>query len=189
MNPTHRRILTIATAVTFVTWAGLILVGLPTDRGAVILSNVGQCTAPALAALGCLLASRRAITDRQALGWKLLAAHYAKKSDFKRACELASIYLPSLLRTVPGTSTDVQALERAFLFNPLDARLGIDLFQAYKNRNELDMAIRTLEKVRSTSNPPAYLHQELAAIYMAKEDFRRVWESFSQAMNQPGNNR
>ena len=122
-------------------------------------------------------------------GWKLLAAHYAKKSDFKRACELASIYLPSLLRTVPGTSTDVQALERAFLFNPLDARLGIDLFQAYKNRNELDMAIRTLEKVRSTSNPPAYLHQELAAIYMAKEDFRRAWESFSQAMNQPGNNR
>ena len=74
MNPTHRRILTIATVVTFVTWAGLILVGLPTDRGAVILSNVGQCTAPALAALGCLLASRRAITDRQALGWKLLAA-------------------------------------------------------------------------------------------------------------------
>ncbi len=121
-------------------------------------------------------------------GWKLLAAHYAKKSDFKRACELASIYLPSLLRTIPGTSTDVQALERAFLFNPLDARLGIDLFQAYKNRNELDMAIRTLEKVRNTTNPPAYLHQELAAIYMAKEDFRRAWESFSQAMSQPGNN-
>ena len=74
MNPTHRRILTIATAVTFVTWAGLILAGLPTDRGAVILSNIGQCTAPALAALGCYLASRRAITDRQALGWKLLGA-------------------------------------------------------------------------------------------------------------------
>ena len=88
-------------------------------------------------------------------------------------------------RPVPGTSTDVQALERAFLFNPLDARLGIDLFQAYKNRNELDQAIRTLEKVRNTPNPPAYLHQEMAAIYMAKEDFRRAWESFSQAMNQP----
>lgn len=122
-------------------------------------------------------------------GWKLLSAHYAGKSDFKRACELASIYLPSLLRTTPGTSMDVQALERAFLFNPLDARLGVDLFQAYKNRNELDLAIRTLEKVRSTPHPPAYLHQEMAAIHMAKEDYRRAWECFNQAMSQPVNNR
>jgi tetratricopeptide (TPR) repeat protein len=122
-------------------------------------------------------------------GWKLLSAHYAGKSDFKRACELASIYLPSLLRTTPGTSMDVQALERAFLFSPLDARLGVDLFQAYKNRNELDLAIRTLEKVRSTPHPPAYLHQEMAAIHMAKEDYRRAWECFNQAMSQPVNNR
>jgi tetratricopeptide (TPR) repeat protein len=122
-------------------------------------------------------------------GWKLLATHYAKKSDFKRACDLAAIYLPSLLRTAPGTSTDVRALERAFLFNPLDPRLGIELFQAYKNRNEFDLALRTLEKVRNATNPPAYIYQEMAAIYMTKEDFRRAWESFNQAMSQPVNNR
>jgi tetratricopeptide (TPR) repeat protein len=120
-------------------------------------------------------------------GWKLLAEHYAKKSDFRRACEIANIYLPSLIRTTPGTSTDVQALERAFLFNPLDSRLGIDLFQAYKSRNEFDAAIRTLEKVKNTTYPPAYLHQEMAAIFMAKEDFRRAWEHFREAASQKVN--
>jgi tetratricopeptide (TPR) repeat protein len=120
-------------------------------------------------------------------GWKLLAASYAKKSNFRRACEIASIYLPSLIRTTPGTSTDVQALERAFLFNPLDARLGIDLFQAYKSGGNLDGAIRTLEKIKNTSYPPAYLNQEMAAIFVAKQDFRRAWEHFRLAAEQKVN--
>jgi tetratricopeptide (TPR) repeat protein len=120
-------------------------------------------------------------------GWKLLAAHYAQKSDFRRACEIANIYLPSLIRTTPGTSTDVQALERAFLFNPLDARLGIDLFQAYKSRGDFDAAIRTLEKVKNSTYPPPYLNQEMAAIYTAKEDFRRAWEHYREAAAQKVN--
>ncbi|WP_421121495.1 putative bifunctional diguanylate cyclase/phosphodiesterase [Aquihabitans daechungensis] len=74
MSPTHRRFLTIAAASAFALWAVLVLAGLPSDRGAVIISNVGQCVAPALAALGCVLASRRAISERHRLGWKLLAA-------------------------------------------------------------------------------------------------------------------
>lgn len=120
-------------------------------------------------------------------GWKLLSAHYAKESDFRRACEIAAIYLPSLIRTTPGTSTDIQALERAFLFNPLDARLGIDLFQAYKSRGDLDAAIRTLEKVKNCMHPPAYLHQEMAALFVAKEDFRRAWEHYRAASEQKSN--
>jgi tetratricopeptide (TPR) repeat protein len=120
-------------------------------------------------------------------GWKLLAEHHAKKSDFRRACEIANIYLPSLIRTAPGTSTDVQALERAFLFNPLDSRLGIDLFQAYKSRGELDAAIRTLEKIKNTNSPPAYVHQEMAAIFAAKEDFRRAWQHYREAAAQKVN--
>jgi diguanylate cyclase (GGDEF)-like protein len=74
MTSTNRRLLLIASIVAFATWALLIIAGLPSARGAVILSNTGQCVAPALAAIGCLLASRRAISDRQGLGWNLLAA-------------------------------------------------------------------------------------------------------------------
>jgi len=77
MTPPSRRVLLIALGVTLGVWAVLILLGLPTERGAVILSNLGQCLAPALAAGACVLASRRAIDDRQALGWKLLAGSAA----------------------------------------------------------------------------------------------------------------
>src|SRR6478609_3988821 len=73
MTSPPRRVLLIALGSTLGVWAALILLGLPSERGAVILSNLGQCVAPALAAGACVLASRRAIDDRQALGWKLLA--------------------------------------------------------------------------------------------------------------------
>ena len=114
-------------------------------------------------------------------GWKLLAEHHASKSEFEAACRLAEVYLPSLHRATPGGTTDVQALERAFLFNPMDPQNGINLFQAYKNRSEYDQAIRTLEKVRNSSSPPNYIDQEIASLYMAKKDFRRAWEHYSKA--------
>jgi Flp pilus assembly protein TadD len=114
-------------------------------------------------------------------GWKLLAEHHAKKSEFEAACRLAEVYLPSLHRATPGGTTDVQALERAFLFNPMDPQNGINLFQAYKNRSEYDQAIRTLEKVRNSNNPPNYIDLEIAALHMAKKDFRRAWEHYSKA--------
>ncbi len=117
-------------------------------------------------------------------GWKLIAENHAQKSEFEQACRIAAIQMPSLLRTTQGASTDIQALERAFLFNPLDSRLGIDLFQAYKNRGEIDLAIRTLEKTSKSSTPPNYIHQEIAALYMLKEDFRRSWEHYREASAQ-----
>lgn len=116
--------------------------------------------------------------------WKLLAESYAQKADFQRACELAKIYMPSLLRSAPNASNDLGALERAFLFNVMDARIGIDLFQAYKARGDYDRAISTLEKVKNASNPPAYIAQELAALYVLKEDYRRAWEHYREAASQ-----
>lgn len=115
-------------------------------------------------------------------GWKLLADHLAQKSDFKGACELAKIQLPSLLRTTPGVRLDLQALERAFLFNVLDARLGVELFQAYKATGDVEHAISTLEKVKNATSPPNYIYQEMAALYLQKEDYRRAWEQYREAI-------
>lgn len=116
------------------------------------------------------------------VGWRILAEHYASNSDFKRACETAIPYLPSIVRTAPGTSTDVPTLERALLYNPNDARRGIDLFQAQKTLGDIDGALRTLEKVAAIPNAPPYLHQEMAALYIMKQDFRRAWEHLREAM-------
>jgi len=115
-------------------------------------------------------------------GWRILAEHYARNSDFQRACQTALPYLPSVIRTAPGTSTDIPALERALLYNPTDARCGIELFQAQKTQGDLDGALRTLEKVAAFPSPPAYVRQEIANLYMMKQDFRRAWESLREAM-------
>jgi tetratricopeptide (TPR) repeat protein len=115
-------------------------------------------------------------------GWRILAEHYARNSDFQRACQTALPYLPSVIRTSPGTSTDIPALERALLYNPTDARRGIDLFQAQKTHGDVDGALRTLEKVAAFPNAPAYVRQEIATLYMTKQDFRRAWENLREAM-------
>ena len=115
-------------------------------------------------------------------GWRILAEHYARNSDFQRACQTATPYLPSVLRTAVGTSTDIPTLERAWLYNPADARRGIDLFQAQKTQGDIDGALRTLEKVAALPTFPAYIRQEIAALYIMKQDYRRAWERLREAM-------
>ncbi len=115
-------------------------------------------------------------------GWRILAEHYARSSDFQRACQTALPYLPSVVRTAPGTSTDIPSLERALLYNPTDARRAIDLFQAQKTQGDIDGALRTLEKVSAFPNAPTYVRQEIATLYMMKQDFRRAWENLREAM-------
>jgi len=118
-------------------------------------------------------------------GWSLLADYHARNSDFERACRIAAAYLPALNRATPDAAADIATLERAMLFNPNDPRRGIDLFQAQKKSGDIDAALRTLEKLSSIPKAPAYLHQEIAALYVEKEDFRRAWEHFREAMLKP----
>jgi diguanylate cyclase len=72
MTQTSFRRLVVATAVLIACFAAILLLGLPSERGAVIVSNVGQSLAPALAAMACLFAAGRGITRRHKLGWRLL---------------------------------------------------------------------------------------------------------------------
>ncbi len=115
-------------------------------------------------------------------GWRILAEHYASESDFQRACQTIVPYLPSILRTAPGASTDIPALERAMLYNPNDPKFGIELFQAQKIKGDIDGALHTLEKIALTPNAPAYVRQEIAALYITKQDYRRAWENLREAM-------
>lgn len=115
-------------------------------------------------------------------GWRQLATYYARNSDFRSACQTVAAYLPSLNRSTPGGGADLASLERALLYNPTDARIGVDLFQAQKNSGDLDGAIRTLEKVAKLPAPPTYVRQELAALHAAKGDYRRAWEHYQEAM-------
>lgn len=118
-------------------------------------------------------------------GWRILAEHYAKNSEFQRACQTAMPYLPPIVRTSPGTNTDIPSLERALIYDPTDIRRAIELFQAQKTQGDTDGAIRTLQRVSALPNPPAYVRQELAALYMTKQDFRRAWENLREAMQKP----
>ncbi|MCB1039436.1 MAG: EAL domain-containing protein [Acidimicrobiales bacterium] len=67
----HRR-LAIATAGAVTAFALMVTTGHPTERLAVILSNLAQCVAPAGAAAACLWTARRSAIDAHRRGWKYL---------------------------------------------------------------------------------------------------------------------
>ena len=72
MHVFARRHAPIAAALAFNVFALSVVVLLPT-RQAVLTSNLGQCLAPALAALACLWASRRAARADHERAWRFLA--------------------------------------------------------------------------------------------------------------------
>ncbi|QXC59301.1 bifunctional diguanylate cyclase/phosphodiesterase [Aquihabitans sp. G128] len=76
---TEHRSAAIAATVVAV-FAALIFAKVPSARAAVLLSNVGQCLAPALAAAAGVRASTRATTVRLRRGWLLLGASAASWS-------------------------------------------------------------------------------------------------------------
>jgi len=86
MTQTSFRRLTVATGVLIACFATILLLDLPSERGAVIISNVGQCLAPALAAMACLIAAGRGISRRHKLGWRLLGASALSWSLLVRGC-------------------------------------------------------------------------------------------------------
>ncbi|WP_426574396.1 putative bifunctional diguanylate cyclase/phosphodiesterase [Aquihabitans sp. McL0605] len=74
MTRTTHRSLSVFVAVVIGLFAATVTSGLPSERGAVIISNLGQCLAPAIAALGCWFASRKAVVANHRTGWRLLGA-------------------------------------------------------------------------------------------------------------------
>ncbi|MEZ5139382.1 MAG: EAL domain-containing protein [Acidimicrobiales bacterium] len=70
----------LVTALAVVAFAVAVLSEQPTERAAVLLSNVAQAVAPAAAAIACGRAARRAADGRHGRGWTLLAASAASWS-------------------------------------------------------------------------------------------------------------
>lgn len=115
----------------------------------------------------------------QADGWPVLADERAKLGDFEGAYKLAVHYVsPPIVPAMSGVA-DVGRLEQNFLFNPTDPLRAMDLYFAYKNRNELDAAFATLEKIARQPNAPAYVTYEMASVHAQKQDFRKAWELMS----------
>lgn len=112
----------------------------------------------------------------QADGWPVLADERAKLGDFEGAYKLALHYVsPPVVPAMSGIS-DIGRLEQNFLFNPTDALRGMDLYFAYRTRNELDAALATLEKISRLPNAPSYLSYEMATVHAQKQDFRKAWD-------------
>ncbi|MCB1227494.1 MAG: O-antigen ligase family protein [Verrucomicrobiales bacterium] len=118
--------------------------------------------------------------DWQKDGWQIMVEHFANNSEFDRAWEIQKKFasVPS-----PGQSssvTDLQQMERNFLYNPTDPRRGIDLFYAQKTAGKWDEAILTLEKTMQLPNAPDYLIQELAALHAERGEFRLAYDTMKK---------
>jgi diguanylate cyclase (GGDEF)-like protein len=77
MHSTMRRRCTVAVVAFVLAFAVVIQLEIAGARGTLILSNVVECLAPLLAAVGCWFASRRSSATRQRRAWRFMAASAA----------------------------------------------------------------------------------------------------------------
>ncbi len=123
-----------------------------------------------------LTAMLEARADWQQAGWPVLAEERARSGDFKGACDLVFKYVPpQITPSVTGT-LDIAQLENNFRLNPLDPRIGIDLYFAQRAKALFDEALATLERVSQVPGAPSYISYEMAAMHAQKQDHRRAWD-------------
>lgn len=116
-------------------------------------------------------------------GWPILAEELAREGDYEGAYQTCTHYEQSPISpSAPGLN-DVDQLAQNFLFNPLDARRGLDLYFAQKAKLQWSAALATLEKVASLPNSPAYVTYEMASVHAQKQDFRRAWELMARYLS------
>jgi O-antigen ligase len=109
-------------------------------------------------------------------GWQILCEELAKEGQYEQAYRLAVQYEPSPVSQSLSAALDMAQLERNFLFNPTDPRVGLDLYFAQKSKLQWNAALSTLEKVAGLPNSPAYIKYEMASVHAQKQDFRKAWE-------------
>jgi O-Antigen ligase len=116
-------------------------------------------------------------------GWQILCEEFAREGEYEHAYRLAVQYEPSPVSQSLSAALDMNQLERNFLFNPTDPRVGLDLYFAQKSKLQWNAALGTLEKIAGLPNSPAYIKYEMASVHAQKQDFRKAWELMLQYLS------
>ena len=115
-------------------------------------------------------------------GWPLLARVQARNGNFTAACELVMRHFEGLLKWT-GESNErsglsLEALQRAVVLSPQDARRGVELLRAQWAAGEWDAALRNAERMKALSDAPQFLGLARAAILFRMGRSREAWQSF-----------
>lgn len=116
----------------------------------------------------------------QEFGWQVLSHDLAQSGQFEAAYRLAGKFLTMPARSASLTAADIPRLERAYLFNPVDALPGVELYYAQRASGDLKSARATLEKVMQLPTAPSFLKREMAAVLADSGDMRGAWELMQQ---------
>ena len=116
-------------------------------------------------------------------GWQILCEEFAREGEYEHAYRLAAQYEPSPVSQSLSAALDMNQLERNFLFNPTDPRVGLDLYFSQKSKLQWNAALNTLEKIAGLPNSPGYIKYEMASVHAQKQDFRKAWELMLQYLS------
>lgn len=113
--------------------------------------------------------------DAQALAWRGVAAHKARRQDFAGAVALARQYgvRPVLPQIVGGSSTE--QLQRNLFANPGNYDIGFALYHQQMEEGKIDDALLTVRRLAEQPGCPAYFHFLEAETWVARNEWERAW--------------
>lgn len=115
--------------------------------------------------------------DWREAGWRELCKHYCAMKDFEAALKIAKEDIPVPVLPRLFESRSAEELRAAFVLSPSDVSVGIRLYQAETLSDNLEGAVRALEKSTELPDCPDYVFYLLAEAREKMALFERAWES------------
>lgn len=117
--------------------------------------------------------------------WRTKVQLLADEGKLEAAFKLLQQYVRSPASTYSDLSANLAQLDRDFQLYPSDAKRGLYLYAAQRDKGLLDDALATLNKVAALPTRPRHVYFEMANIYAQKSDYPKAWQMAQQYLNTP----
>ena len=117
--------------------------------------------------------------------WQTRAQMLADEGKFEAAFRLLQQYVHPPMSAMADQALGLSQLERDFQLYPSDAKRGLCLYAAQRDRGLWDAAFTTLNKIASLPGRPRHVYFEMATLQAQKGDYPKAWQFAQQYLNTP----
>ena len=117
--------------------------------------------------------------------WSIRAQMLAEEGKLEPAFRLLQQYVHPPTSSFSDQTLSINQLEHDFQMYPSDAKRGLLLYAAQRDRSQWDAALATLDRIAALPNRPRQVYFEMAVVHAQKGDFAKAWQLAQQYLSTP----
>lgn len=113
-------------------------------------------------------------------GWVVLARRHAQTGDYRSAFEMAREQLKEPPGFTKYSGRDLEELKQAYLHNPTDSLLAMELAQKQIAAGMTSEAVQVMSELAKLPDAPMRVYFDLGVAQASKGDFRAGWDALQE---------